>query len=296
MRRGVAVLAIVWLVAACASDGSGTNTAVTTTTSGSTTTVLRYVTPIFDDIEVTSDIAYGAAPGVDAKPESLTLDVYQPRRDRARDRPLVLFAHGGGFSGGDKSVGPSSELAPMFARLGYVAVSINYRLLAVGGCSGAGGGSASCQAAAVAGIHDGQAAVRFMRAHAMDYGVDPDRIAIGGESAGAIIAMGVGVWSDVPGDSGTPGVSSTVRAWMSLSGGLPGGLLVNAGDAPGLLLHGTSDPTVPYQWSSDTDAAMKKAGVVDELVTYDGAGHVPWREQRDDIVAKTIAFFRAHLV
>lgn len=233
---------------------------------------------------------------MDGAPESLVLDVYQPRGDTETDRPLVIFVHGGGFGFGDKAQGVSSQLAPMFAKLGYVTASIDYRLLAPGGCTGSGAADTSCQAAVIGGIHDGQAAVRFLRANAATYGVDPDRIGIGGESAGAIISMGVGVWSDSPGDSGTPGVSSSVLAWMSLSGGLPGGLLVSAGDAPGLLFHGTSDPIVPYQWSVDTDAAMKKLNVPDQLVTYVGAGHVPWDEQRDDIVAKTIAFFHLHVV
>jgi acetyl esterase/lipase len=283
---------IATLIAGC-SDDSPSKEAVTV---HPTTTAPRYEEAVFDEVGVTSDIEYGSAPGVDGAMEALKLDLYEPTGDTAKNRPLLIFVHGGGFGFGDKAVGVSSVLAPTFAKLGYVTASINYRLLAPGGCSGSGSDQSRCQAAAIAGIHDGQAAVRFLRAHADEYGIDPDRIGIGGESAGAIVSVGAGVWSEDPGESGTPGVSSAVSAWMSLSGGLPGGLFVSARDAPGLLFHGTADAIVPYQWSVETDDAMKKAGVPEELVTYDGAGHVPFEEHRDDIIAKTTAFFAQHVV
>ena len=295
--RGFAAAAVLALTGACSSGSpSPEEIAAERPTSTTTTTALpRYERSVFTDVEVTKDIEFGSAPGVDGTPQSLMLDLYEPEGDTETDRPLLIFVHGGGFARGDKTIGVSSELAPMFAKLGYVTASINYRLLAPAGCAGSGSDNA-CQSAAIQGIHDGQAAVRFLRANAARFGADPDRIGIGGESAGGIISMGAGVWPEAPGESGTPGVSSQVSAWMSLSGGLPGGLFVTEGDAPGLLFHGTSDVTVPYQWSSETDAAMKKVGVTSELVLYDGAGHVPWGQQRDDITARTIAFFLEHVV
>jgi acetyl esterase/lipase len=293
VTRIAPLLVALALAGACSSDSSPEKIAVEKPTT--TTTIPRYTREVFTDVDVTRDVVYGSAPGVNGAPEDLKLDVYQPRGDTATDRALAIFVHGGGFSVGDKSQGVSSVLAPLFAKLGYVTASINYRLLAPPGCSGS-NSDGSCSTAALEGIHDGQAAVRFLRAHAEEYGIDPDRIGIGGESAGAIVSLGAGVWSDAPGNSGTPGVSSVVQAWMSLSGGLPNGIFVSPGDAPGLLFHGTSDGIVPYEWSAATDAELKKAGVPDEFVTYEGAGHVPFAEQRDDIIAKTIAFFEKYVV
>ena len=295
MRRIAACACIVLVLASCADDDDrGAKVAVTTTSTAPLPE--RYVEARFADVEVTRDLEYGSAPGVDGTPETLLLDVYQPRGDDERTRAAIVFAHGGGFGFGDKSQGVSPILAEEFAMLGYVTASINYRLLAPGGCSGTSPGASGCTDAAIGGIHDGQAAVRWLRANAETYGVDPDRIGIAGESAGGVIAYGVGAWKDVPGESGTPGVSSEVQAWMAISGGAPGALLATSDDAPGILFASTGDGIVPYQWSVDVEAKLSELGVPVELVTYDLDVHVPFLERRDDIVEKTVAFFAEHLV
>jgi predicted esterase len=238
---------------------------------------LRYRDAVFSTYTTTSDLVYGSAPDLNNNPVTLKLDLYQPTGDTATERPALVFVHGGGFSGGDKTAVPSSVLAPYFATRGYVAVSINYRLLAPGGCSGAGGVTSQCYNAAFAAVHDAQAAVRWLRANATTYGIDGNRIAIGGDSAGAITATGVAVLASQPGSSGNPGYPSNVRAFMSLSGGVPGAAFVDSNSAPGILFSGTADPVVPYQWSFDTATALDKAGVKAVLETFTGAGHVPWQ-------------------
>ena len=300
MRRLAAAVVLVAALSGCGDDDEAAAPVATSTSTSTSTTAApeaeRYVEPLFDEVDVTSDVEYGRAPGVDGEPEALLLDVFQPRGDDAVDRPAVIFAHGGGFGFGDKTQGVSPTLARELAQLGYVTASINYRLLAPGGCTGSSTADNACSTAALEGIHDGQAAVRWLRANAETYGVDPDRIGIGGESAGGVIAYGAGTWSDAPGESGTPGVSSEVQAFMSLSGGLPGGLFADAGDAPGIFFASTGDPVVPYSWSVDGHRNLTAAGVDAELVTYEGDVHVPFREQRDDIVRRTIDFFAEHLV
>jgi acetyl esterase/lipase len=252
---------------------------------------LRYRDQAFSDITVTGDLQYGAAPGVDGNPTALTLDMYQPAGDTAAARPALIWVHGGGYSGGDKATGPSAFLANQFARLGYVTVSINYRLLAPHGCTAAGGISATCLAAGVAAVNDAQAAVRWLRANAATYRIDPDRIGIGGESAGGITATGVGVDADQVGNSGNPGYSSKVNAWVSISGGVPGGIFVDPTDSPGYLFSGTADRTVPYQWSVETATAMQAAGVPVFLNTLEGAGHVPWVQYQDLFQSQSENFF-----
>ena len=293
MRRLAALVLVVAVLSACGDDDDAAAPEPSTTTS--TTAAPRYVEPLFDEVDVTSDVEYGRAPGVGGEPEALLLDVFQPRGDDEVDRPAVIFAHGGGFGFGDKTQGVSPTLARELAQLGYVTASINYRLLAPGGCTGSSTADDACSTAALEGIHDGQAAVRWLRANAETYGVDPDRIGIGGESAGGVIAYGAGTWSDAPGESGTPGVSSAVQAFMSLSGGLPGGLFADAGDAPGIFFASTGDPIVPYSWSVDGHRNLTAAGIAAELVTYEGDVHVPFREQRDDIIDRTVDFYYEHL-
>lgn len=251
---------------------------------------LRYRDQVFSGVTVTRDIQYGSAtPQGASAPIPLRLDLYQPTGDTLTQRPVAVFVHGGGFSGGDKGSGPSPDFANTFAKLGYVTVSINYRLIA-SGCTG-NSITAACFQAALDAQHDAQAAVRWLRANATAYRIDPTRIAIGGESAGAITATAVGLHSDDPGTSGNPGPSSSVGGFMSISGGLPGGAFVGAGDAPGVLFHGTADPIVPYQWSVDTSSAMLNAGVLAVLETQQGAGHVPYAQYRQLFLDQTDYFF-----
>lgn len=237
---------------------------------------LRYRDPVFANITQTSNLQYGAAPDTTGNIVPLMLDLYQPTGDTVAQRPAIVWVHGGGYCCGDKSSGPSATLAQEFAHLGYVTVSINYRLLAPGGCTGGSGVTPTCYAAAIAAQNDAQAAVRWLRANATTYGIDPNRIGIGGDSAGAITATLVGLDPQDPGSSGNPGYSSAVDAFMSLSGGVPGGIFAASGDASGLLFSGTADPTVPYTWSAQTAGAMLSVGVPAFLETWVGAGHDPY--------------------
>jgi acetyl esterase/lipase len=132
--------------------------------------------------------------------------------------------------------------------------------------------------------------VRWLRANAATYGVDPTRIGIGGESAGAITATLVGLHSEDVGTSGNPGPPSTVGGFVSVSGGLPGGVFADAGDAPGIFFHGTADPIVPVGWSDATTAKMVEAGVLVWLEHQDGAGHVPWAQYRTLYLEQTNYF------
>jgi acetyl esterase/lipase len=271
--------------------------ATTTTTTAPSPTVpgTRYEDEVFLEYRVERDIAYGSAPGADGAPVSLLLDLYEPVGDDAPARPALVWVHGGGFKNGDKAEGVPTVMSPLFAKLGYVVVSINYRLLAPASCNGANGVSPECYTAAIEGVHDGQAAVRWLRANADEYDIDVERIAIGGESAGAIIATGVGVYADQPGSSGNPDHPSDVDAWVSISGGVPQGLFVDASDAPGYLVSGTADDVVPYSWSVETANALTGVGVHNELTTLDGAGHVPVVEHGEQIQREAIAFLYEQL-
>jgi dienelactone hydrolase len=240
---------------------------------------LRYRDQVFDTVAVTSNLQYGTAPDANNQPVALRLDLYTPpASDTQTSRPALVWVHGGGFSGGDKANVVPVDVANTFAKLGYVVVSINYRLLG-SGCV-ANPGAAVCTVAALEAQHDAQAAVRWLRANATTYGVDPSRIGIGGESAGGITATLLGLHSEDVGSSGNPGFPSTVRGFVSVSGGLPGGVFATPDDASGLFFHGTADNVVPASWSNATVGELIKAGVPAWLQHQDGAGHVPWAQYR----------------
>jgi len=162
---------------------------------------LRYRDQVFSNVSITSDLKYGQAPDANNNPVDLKLDLYQPTGDTQTLRPALVWVHGGSFSGGDKTNFVPVDVANTFSKMGYVVVSINYRLLG----SGCVANPSNCTVAALEAQHDAQAAVRWLRSNAATYKIDPSRIGIGGESAGAITATLVGLHSEDPGTSGNPG-------------------------------------------------------------------------------------------
>ena len=110
-----------------------------------------------------------------------------------------------------------------------------------------------------------------------------------GTSAGAITALNVGYGPEDVGNSGNPGFASTVRASVSLSGAR---ILTtpNPGEAAALLFHGTADSLVPYQWALDTVAEAEAADLQAYLTTFEGAGHVPYTQNRTTILDQTTNF------
>jgi predicted esterase len=281
-------------VAKPTSEGSCAPTATTTTTTPSTTTTtlglpfipppgdspLRYRDAVFGTVSTTSDVIYGSATNISGQTITLRLDVYEPTGDPVTERPAIVWVHGGSFSSGDKTSPELVDEANTFAGKGYLNASINYRL-EPGGCS-ASAPTASCITAIQEALADAQTAVRFLRTNAATYGIDPDRIAIGGSSAGAITALNVGFrTSEDP--------TAAVGAAVSLSGSY---LLVtiDSGDAPSLLFHGTADVVVPYQWAVNTHDLALAAGLDSFLTSWDGAGHVPYLQHRTEILDETTNF------
>ena len=152
------------------------------------TAPVRYRDPIFNAVTVTSNVTYGSAVNLGSQTITLQLDVYQPTGDTVTSRPAIVWVHGGSFSCGSKTSAELVDEATTFAKEGYVNVSINYRLESPG-CSGS---FSNCGVAIQEAAADAQTAVRYLRTNAATYGIDPNRIAIGGSSAGAITALNVG--------------------------------------------------------------------------------------------------------
>jgi dipeptidyl aminopeptidase/acylaminoacyl peptidase len=135
----------------------------------------------------------------------LTLDVYQPPKSSQRSVPGIIVVRGGAFQQGDKVF--FGYIAGALAIEGFVAASIEYRT--------------SDQAKFPAAVQDVKAAVRWMRAHAVEYGINPDAIGAIGGSAGAYLVAMLATSSGVPefeGLGGNPGSSSEVQAVVAMGG------------------------------------------------------------------------------
>lgn len=134
----------------------------------------------------------------------LQLDIFCPK-NAAEKLPAIVCIHGGGWGKGAKI--HHRKVAQALAAAGYVTASIDYRL--------------SGEAIFPAHIHDCKAAVRFLRANANEYGIDPDHIGAIGHSAGghlaALLATSGGV-AQLDGDGGNADVSSTIQAVVPMGG------------------------------------------------------------------------------
>jgi acetyl esterase/lipase len=213
------------------------------------------------------------------------LDLYLPHGSARADRPAVVFIHGGGFTGGDKAEYRSASVSADLARAGYVVVSCNYVL-----------GPKTKEGVWPRNIADCREAVRWVRAHAKELGVNPDKIAVAGGSAGGYLALMVGLSDDRTGPGGDPQakVSAKVSAVIDLygvanfskhgKGDVPGvGAAEQASylparqadpkDPPVLILHGTADTTVDIQQSQDLAAALAQARLDHEFIVVAGAPH-----------------------
>jgi acetyl esterase/lipase len=244
---------------------------------------LRYRDQVFTQFTKVADITYGSAVDAQGNTVTLELDTYEPSGDAVTRRPAIVWVHGGSFCCGDKTSPEIVDEAQTFARKGFFNVSINYRL-EPGGCT-ASAPTSSCVTAIQEAMQDAQSAIRYLRANAATYRIDTSRIAIGGSSAGAITALNAAYAGN---DEGVP-AGSTVRAAVSLSGARIFGN-VDPQDAQALLLHGTEDRLVPYQWAVNTVNLAHERGVGAYLTTWQGGGHVPYAQHHDQIHEQTTNF------
>jgi acetyl esterase/lipase len=233
------------------------------------------------------DVAYGPDP-------TQKLDVCLPP-DQTAAVPAVLMIHGGGWRSGSRSA--QTNVCAFLARQGVAAIIADYRL-----STGAPGTTWPAQ------FQDVQLALRWIRAHAAEYGIDPSRICAEGDSAGAHLALMLGV---VPGiDKGDmqaflPNVSPHATCVIAISA--PSDLLEMAalkpqlvanllghqdaavmqaeerdaspalrarpgGAVPTLLVHGLQDPAVPFSQATEMQAALQRSGAPAWLIAHPG-GH-----------------------
>jgi acetyl esterase/lipase len=263
-----------------------------------------------DPVSIQEDVEYGTQAG-----DKLLLDIYQPARPASKPRPAVVMIHGGSWMTLDKST--MRPMGNFLARSGFVAFSINYRLL---------DGSKNRWPAQ---LDDLQRAVRWLRANAAKYNLDPNHIGAFGHSAGAQLAALLGMQETR--DNSDPALanySSRVQAVVDVSG--PSDFLTNrdpdsdiamallfGGDysklpdvwrgaspvfhveksnAPFLIVHGTSDPQVPIAQAQELYDKLQQAGVPATFIKLDDGHTFRSPESRRRLAMETLAFFNHYLI
>ncbi|MBL8849265.1 MAG: alpha/beta hydrolase [Planctomycetaceae bacterium] len=241
------------------------------------------------EVREVRDIAYGSDP-------LQTVDVYLPAGVEGR-LPTVVYIHGGGWREGDKREGVNrvGSFAPVLVEQGFVAVACNYRLLP--------------KDTYPAQVDDVQRMIRWLRRHAEDYHIDPDRIGVVGISAGGHLAAMLATRTEhaAQGDE-LDAYSSRVQAAVSLAGvhdfsnkpevtnalleeallGIAQGdaskvddlreelspiRFVSKESAPLMLVVGTNDTWIPIAQAEGMADALRAFSVETEIVRIEGAGH-----------------------
>jgi acetyl esterase/lipase len=274
------------------------------------TAARRLSAAVPDDVVFEKGVEYSNSDG-----QHLQLDLARPISGDT-PCPAVVCIHGGGFRAGTRE--GYDDLIVRLAQRGYVAVTITYRL--------------APKYPFPAAIHDTKAAVRWLRANALRYRIDPQRIGVMGGSAGGHLAQFLGVTAavrDFEGQGGNPDYSSSVACVVNYFGPsdftksygksvdaaevLPlflGGNLetarakhirasplywVTPDAAPTLCIHGTEDKYVAHEQAEWLIDRLKSAGVEAELFTLEGAGHGFKGKDAEAAEKAMMAFFDARL-
>lgn len=230
------------------------------------------------DVVVAKDIQYKRTVDTHQRPITLTMDMYRAKQG-VHQAPAIVLIHGGGFIFGSKDESIVVPEAMGFARRGFVAFCINYRLEGSFG-------SLPRLSAFYHAISDAKAAVRFIKENAISYKIDPHRVALFGSSAGAIIAASMPYVQDDKSDS-NPINNSRVSARVGISGTIWPFLLtrdhsrtVQQPDmVPWFDIHGEQDLIVPPFMAKMTHLYLEAKGWKasnNRLEWVRGGGHVPW--------------------
>jgi acetyl esterase/lipase len=260
-------------------------------------------------VTVREGVVFGRGGG-----SELLCDVFTPPA-RSAPAPGLLLVHGGGWRAGDRT--QMRAYGIQLALRGFVCVSSSYRLVP--------------QARWPAPIEDVNAAIRYLRGNAAELGVDREKIAAVGASAGAhlvLLAAGTPDVAEFQGVGGTPGIDTRLQAVVGIfaptviaargqtpSGSVPGRVLlddtddeatarkaspiahVTASFPPTLLLHGTADKVVPPSASMRMYEALAGAGVPVDLhmVAEQPHGYVVQRDYHRLSCDQINVFLRRYL-
>lgn len=238
--------------------------------------------------------------------KELLLDAYVPQKDGTH--PAVLVVHGGAWRSGNRK--QLRGYAEALAKMGFVCFSIDYRL--------------APKHKFPAQIEDCRSAVKWIRSHAEDYSVDPNRLGAIGYSAGGHLVSLLGTTGEAPSkDNGNidtrlqvvvAGGAPTDFRWFPDNGKwaefLMGGDLeskkdlfqkasaaafADKSDPPAFFFNGTKDKLVPLAWTQSCYNALKNAGVKTEMHTIEGAGHMAAAADREAL-QKAYAFLKGELL
>ncbi|HJM16301.1 MAG TPA: alpha/beta hydrolase [Flavobacteriales bacterium] len=263
----------------------------------------RYESEIFSSVTVT-EVNYSDV----YSDNEHKMDIYTPDGDTEVNRPLILFMHGGSFTGGSKELIDCVDFCESFAKRGYVTASVNYRLASnpINFML-----DQELQYRTVfKSIADIKSAIRYFRKdynNGNTYSIDDNTIFIGGSSAGGVIAVNLAYVDDISdlptspidvqsianslggleGDAGNDGYSSQVSGVISFAGGINDVNWIDNLDEPLVSIQGDLDETVNYNCgpglnlpsvltlcgSGEMHPQADAVGLINNVLVYPGEAH-----------------------
>jgi PKD repeat protein len=258
--------------------------------------------PSFNTSTKTSNVVYG----IDS--DQHLMNVFEPVGDESTARPVVILFGGGAFSGSNLTL--LEPVAEKLTNYGFVVAAARYR----------NGPSNEGTQNFIRGYQDVCAAVRYFRKEGELWGVDPNKIFVGGNGTGAFLALNhayldsdevpaevvnvVNSLGGLEGAQGNDGYSSKASGCISLAGGIYGNLnIIKSDDVPLFAVHGTSDGDVPIGMTASNPPLYGATPITDktksvDLLTYlykiQGGGHDAPRSSPNLYIKQLITW--CHLV
>ena len=235
---------------------------------------VRYLDPVFDSVQVVKDIIFGEVINYNGKTEKLALDVYTPFSDSKKDRPAIMWIHGGGFRpGNDKTQKYIVQMSQEFAKRGYVCFAIDYRVRETP--------KEDIRGTVSDAVSDAMLALDWIRKNNGKYGISKEKIIIGGGSAGGMTAVNL-CYKDqtISGKWDKKGIIALVNLWGSPDQSRMFAK-VDPDDPPTIIVHGTADELVPFANSEQLVRELEKNKIRYELIPIEGGKHTPVDHMED---------------
>lgn len=256
---------------------------------------LRYTGNVFSKVDTLKEVEYAQADFLNNKiallaeynihdgesrttEKPLYMDIFMPHADTVTKRPAIIFAHSGAFLIGSRHAEDMVAFCDSFARRGYVTATIDYRMGMGASVSRFLGIPVNIKIeynngyrAAYRAGQDARAAIRFLKHNADTYGIDTTKIYFAGSSAGGILAL-YNIYNDSPGEFGdailqypylgtidqvgVQGYDGKADAVVAMWGAVQDTKYIENEDTPVFLIHGTSDPIVPFKKGIPLDSIV----------------------------------------
>jgi acetyl esterase/lipase len=257
----------------------------------------------FSEVNIISNVKFATVKNYKGLSQDLMCDIYQPAGDVSKDRPCILWIHGGGFrSDSKRTQNYIVNYATAFAKRGFVCISIDYRLRDGVDLPSLTHKFPALQDAA----RDANTALDWIRTNAAHYKINLNCLFIAGGSAGGETALTTANYDGPDSTATTKPENKYKNKLWNKKGLIAAGILWGGEESelrgwtypylaknpvPTVIIHGEIDKTILAQNSIDLAEALTKVGVTNELHIIPEMGHTPTGAKTDPLIENWLGDF-----